>query len=75
MYLHFNFFLIFKSLGKPWLVEDIEIKNGSLSNIVGSLIPTGTKLDVVCNPGYQLVEEKPVCQDGKFSKIKEVIEI
>ena len=65
----------FSSLGRPCVVEDIEIKNGSLSNIVGSLIPTETNLDVVCEPGYHLVEEKLVCQDGKFSKINEVIDV
>ena len=65
----------FSSLGRPCVVDDFEIKNGSLINIVGNLIPTGTKVDVVCNPGYYLVEEKPVCQDGMFSKINEVIEI
>ena len=56
-------------------MEDLVIKNGSLSNIVGNLIPSGTELDVVCNPGYHLVEEKPVCQDGKFSKINQVIDV
>ena len=65
----------FKSLGKPCVVDDFEIKNGSLINIVGNFIPTGTKVDVVCDPGYYLVEEKQVCQDGMFSKINEVIEI
>ena len=65
----------FSSLGRPCVVEDIEIKNGSLIDIVGSLIPTGTKLDVVCEPGYYLVEEKPVCQDEKFSETKEIIDI
>ena len=65
----------FSSLGRPCVVEDIEIKNASLINIVGNLIPTGTKVDVVCNPGYYLVEEKQVCQDGMFPKINENIEI
>ena len=65
----------FSSLGRPCVVEDIEIKNGSLIDIVGNLIPSGTKLDVLCNPGYKPVEEKLVCQDEKFPKLKEVIDI
>ena len=56
-------------------MEDFVIKNGSLSDIVGNLIPSGTKLDVVCNPGYHLVEEKLVCKDGKISKPSQVIDI
>ena len=65
----------FSSLGRPCVVEDIEIKNGSLIDILGSLIPSGTKLDAVCDPGYHHLEEKPVCQDGKFSNINEVIDV
>jgi len=61
--------------GKPCVVENFEIKNGSISDIVGNLIPTGTKLSVVCDPGYHFVEENPVCQDGTFSKISKVKDI